>query len=51
MMMSIRGLAFNDLLTAQRLQFSTIVIAGRDGEDGEDEDDSRGIELDPRLDA
>jgi len=50
MMMSIRGLAFNELLTTRRIQFSTIVFPGRDG--GEDEDNSRGggIELDPRLD-
>lgn len=47
MLISIRTLMLNDLLTTQRLQFSTIVIADRVG--GEDEDNSRGvgIDLDP----
>jgi len=35
MMMSIRSLVFNDLLTTQRLEFSTIIIPSRDGREDE----------------
>ena len=40
MMMSMRSIMFDDLLTTQQLQFSTVVIQNRDGED---DDNSAGV--------